>query len=714
MPRKNDIKKLIIEHNRQLQKLKEREAQLGLHTPTYVLTEIEDREKEIEKLQIELEDSSALSSEISVQILHNLPQPDYERFIGRSAELKQIRHLLSPRHRSWVVTIDGIGGIGKSALALEVANSYLHHFDKLPEEERFDAIIWTTAKQTLLTGEGIITRSQTLRTLEDIYNSISVTLEQEDIMKAPVGEQDDLIRQALIQQRTLLIIDNLETVDDERVLGFIREVPEPTKVIVTTRHRLDIAYPIRVLGMTEKEGLELIADEIKIKNVTLTASEIQTLFRRTGGVPLAMVWSVALMGFGYGVDSVLARLGTPTSDIAKFCFDVSIERIRNTSAYRLLVALSLFATDASRQALGYVVDLSVLDRDEGLVELEKLSLVNKAGDRFSLLPLAQVYSKAEFSKLDKLESDRIRQRWIEFYLNFVSSYGKNYYETVNNVKPELANIFGVMDWCWQENKPNEFITFVQKMDFHLWIIGNWSVRSRYAELGLKATESSMSELTKASFWISLATIKYYNDELNEAEDLVERAIRVYELYDNQEKKLADAYWRLGGIQIYLDKFDLARQNLDKVLSVAKSFDSKKWHIGRTQRQLARLEIIEGNYDSAVARLNQAIELLEQVGELSSGLADSYRYLGKVLILKGKYTEARQYLQKSLEMGQNIDNQIDVARAKAVFAELELAVGHSELANQLAIEASEIFTKLGARSEFREHKELFRSTNIELK
>ncbi len=50
------------------------------------------------------------------------------------------------------------------------------------------------------------------------------------------------MRRALSQQRTLLIVDNLETVDDERVLTFIREVPEPTKVIVTTRHRLDVAY----------------------------------------------------------------------------------------------------------------------------------------------------------------------------------------------------------------------------------------------------------------------------------------------------------------------------------------------------------------------------------------------------------------------------------------------------------------------------------------
>ena len=39
-----------------------------------------------------------------------------------------------------MVTIDGIGGVGKSALALEVARHYLHHYNDLPPEERFEAI----------------------------------------------------------------------------------------------------------------------------------------------------------------------------------------------------------------------------------------------------------------------------------------------------------------------------------------------------------------------------------------------------------------------------------------------------------------------------------------------------------------------------------------------------------------------------------------------
>jgi len=40
MPRKDNVKKLIIKHQRRLQKLKEKEAMLGINTPPEVLTEI--------------------------------------------------------------------------------------------------------------------------------------------------------------------------------------------------------------------------------------------------------------------------------------------------------------------------------------------------------------------------------------------------------------------------------------------------------------------------------------------------------------------------------------------------------------------------------------------------------------------------------------------------------------------------------------------------
>ena len=42
-------------------------------------------------------------------------------FVGRKEEMARCLASLSPEERGWGVTIDGIGGMGKTALALEVA-----------------------------------------------------------------------------------------------------------------------------------------------------------------------------------------------------------------------------------------------------------------------------------------------------------------------------------------------------------------------------------------------------------------------------------------------------------------------------------------------------------------------------------------------------------------------------------------------------------------
>ena len=85
---------------------------------------------------------------------NNLPQPTYVRFVGRDAELAWLRERLSQTDRAWQIAINGIGGVGKTALALAVADEYRRRYHELPPEERFEAIIWVSAKEEVLTAQG--------------------------------------------------------------------------------------------------------------------------------------------------------------------------------------------------------------------------------------------------------------------------------------------------------------------------------------------------------------------------------------------------------------------------------------------------------------------------------------------------------------------------------------------------------------------------------
>jgi len=64
-----------------------------------------------------------------------------ERFLGRSGELEQIRESLANKlpDALCIVIVSGGAGVGKSALALEVAH-------QLKNERRYDAILWVDAE----------------------------------------------------------------------------------------------------------------------------------------------------------------------------------------------------------------------------------------------------------------------------------------------------------------------------------------------------------------------------------------------------------------------------------------------------------------------------------------------------------------------------------------------------------------------------------------
>jgi LuxR family glucitol operon transcriptional activator len=100
-------------------------------------------------------------------------------------------------------------------LALEVAHKYLRETNRIAPRDRFGAIVWVSAKQSILTASGIISRKQAFRTLPDIYSSIAITIGYNDISKMDEDKQLETVRKVLTQQRTLLVVDNLETVDDE-------------------------------------------------------------------------------------------------------------------------------------------------------------------------------------------------------------------------------------------------------------------------------------------------------------------------------------------------------------------------------------------------------------------------------------------------------------------------------------------------------------------
>ncbi len=646
------------------------------------------------------------------KVYHNLPQPDYGHFIGREKELAQVHRILRPYPHSQehLVTIDGIGGIGKSALALEVAHRYRRDYDRLPPEERFEAIIWTSAKQTVLTADGIVPRQQITRTLDDIYTMISVALGREDITRARPEDQDELVTKALTQQRTLLIVDNLETVDDERVNAFLRELPAPTKAIVTTRHRIDVAYPVRLTGMPKEDGLALIAQESAKKGVTLSEAEAEKLYKRTGGVPLAVVWSVAQMGYGYEVEAVLRRLGQPTGDIARFCFGETVQRIRGKAAHKLLMALSLFVPDASREALGYVADLPELDRDEGLVELVALSLVNKRQDRFTFLPLTKGFALAELDRFPDFKKKAAR-RWVDYLKGLCKVVDSEYHWRYMSYAfhDEGTNILEATQWSYEHGTAEDIFLLTLAAANYLYGIGNWNRSMRLCRQALRLARSVQNPIAIARFAIMEGWILRQWGGYQEAEPRFLEALRQYQQAGSQ-KGQSIALRHLSAIYRKARAFDKAKELCDRAWSIAEGLglgDLKaliNMEYGRLARDMEDWELA-WQYFAAVRDWSE--DRIEQApaDERERTVRTIWGQLAIVAYHLRRPQEAKELCLRSLEF-------FEIHGSKAYFATLnhrlalaEEALGEYEAALQHAKEAVDWFDRLGMRPDYVEAKAL---------
>ncbi len=482
--------------------------------------------------------------------IHNLPNPDYLRFVGRERELDWLRGRLHPRDRAWLLFITGIGGVGKSALALRIAHEYRERYGELPPEERFDAIIWASAKEQVLTPAGREAAGPpglVSRTLADIYRAIAQALDREAITRAAPEGQDREVQKALTAQRTLLIVDNLDTMD-EAVRAFLRYLPAPTKAIVTSREWLDVADVLRLYGMERGDALALMEVEAEAQNVTLSPEQKERLYGRTAGLPLPIRLSVARLGSGETFEQVMRWLGNATGDLPLYCVggQVELARGRDPNAYRLLLACSLFDREAgaSREVLGEVADLSAADRDDGLTLLWRLNLVNRsADDRFWMLPIVQEYAR---SRLEGEEWGAVLVgRWLDWALAFARKWAADldiHIENLPVVATEYPNLRRALVWCEEHQRWETFIPLVENLWFYPYLIGLLNEARQMLRVAIDAAWLAGDERTAGRLMRRRGILLWEQDErtkaieiLNQAEGIARRYQDLREIALSQER-----------------------------------------------------------------------------------------------------------------------------------------------------------------------------------
>lgn len=195
---------------------------------------------------------------------HNVPYPpEHEStgLLGRDSEVSEIMSNLE-RKTGPVVSIVGNAGVGKTAIAQEVAINFIK------QGGPFDLILWYSFKDHTLTKRGV-TEIQGLKTIQSIISNDLDEIEEYQDELAPYDYDDKDFFEWIESKETLIILDNLETIQrDPETEKFIYELMKYSRLIVTTRFQSNMfGIPHRIQKFNERNSVDLFRAYSKSMNI---------------------------------------------------------------------------------------------------------------------------------------------------------------------------------------------------------------------------------------------------------------------------------------------------------------------------------------------------------------------------------------------------------------------------------------------------------------
>jgi SEFIR domain/NB-ARC domain len=601
---------------------------------------------------------------------HNLPHQSCNAFIGRESEVQKLLHQISKLYRPHISVVIGIGGVGKTALVLEVAYRCFDARNNPSGDQdipTFDAIIFTSSKLTSWSDTHLLNRPIKESTLLDIYRVIAETLNESSITQVTEDKQKKTVYQVLEKRSTLLIVDNMETLEDPdrtRILEFLENVPSSTQVIITTRERIGF-NTIPVNSLEESESHRLIEAQAGFHNIEITSNQKNQIYRRFGGFPLAIIYAVGQRAAGYTFADILKPTVPLPQDLGKFLFESSVIPLRGTSAHKLLMAMTYFRDAPCRIALIKVaglVDGTSSVRD-GLAKLQQLSLIKEEKDIsesvcYKMLSVTNQYALNELeNSINEDFKEAAERRWIDWYLNFTRQHGgedwENWRARYDRLEKEWRNIEAVLYWCAAQGNWQKVIELWGNIDGYVDLSRYWQKRRHWWKR-IHDVSDDINTKVKALSEKAWTLILMGDEHHPEAEDCLNQA---WELRESVELVIqADIANHLAIIEKGRDNYKKAKDWLnieaDLLLSCQLTEKDKNRHKAHNLYYQAQINELLGKVDLAEEQFNQVIQICESIG-WSRFLNYAQNSLANILIERSELERAKNLIQSGLVVAETM-------------------------------------------------------------
>jgi DNA-binding SARP family transcriptional activator/tetratricopeptide (TPR) repeat protein len=598
---------------------------------------------------------------------HSLPR-DISDFSGRDDVLAR---LVEPVPAATVVplihAIDGMAGIGKTALAVRAAHLVAHRY---PDAQLY-----------------IDLHGHSDRAPVEPVVALDVLLRQLGVPGGQIPEGLDARmarwRSELAGRRVVLLLDN--AANSEQVGPLLPGGPGGL-TLITSRRRLvglDGVRPVSLDALSADEAVALL-HRIVGERVTLDQSGAAEVARLCGYLALAIRLAAARLAHrpGWTVQDLVTRLGSTRPVLAEIAaegrtlsaaFALSYQQVDEPQR-RMFRLLALHpGGEFGLRAAAALADLAV---DQAAVVLDHLvdaHLVQEPrANRYRLHDLLREYALALIGAEESSAAQREAvRRLLDYYMYSAAAMSKIAetlpvdYNPPGPVPPQLArpgDLASSFAWFAEEHRPMIAVIKLaaeMRFDAHVWRLVNalWgsAFRSGHTDDLLFTHELALRSAQRGGEELGIAVTRSF---------------------------LASAYFRLGRGQVCLEQ-------LRPVLDYAQ-------RVGDREREMNTLYLM-GLVYFQISRYPEAMDHLQRGLDMQNDdarrLSLCYAGMGNVLQILGRYAEALYVHQRSLDMAMRAGSRVMEASALGHIGVAQRHLGEWAAAEDNLLRAAELKARL---------------------
>lgn len=596
---------------------------------------------------------------------HNLP-PTLTSFVGHEDDLEEYAALVGEAR---LVTATGIGGCGKTRLAIELAQRVAPDFD--------DGVHYVDLAP--------------LQDPDRLALTVATSLGQAEEGDTPIV---DTVLALLAKRRLLLVLDNCEHLSSA-CAALVRRalVAAPgVNVLATSREGLGVpgerALTVRSLSFppadaesTEEwdacESVRLFVERARLSAPRFAVTSrnvgvVGEICRRLDGIPLAIELAAARVKV-FSVEEIRARLDdrfrllTGGSQTALGRQQTLLAVIQwsydhlSAAEQRLLRRLSVFVggwtVDGAVRVAGEDLDeYAVVDLLSRLIDQSLVTIRESAqgATRFSMLETVREYASWQLRQAGEVEA--ARDRHLDHVVAFAQLAEPNLLSPDQSgwllrIDAERENVLAAHAWCEQRQGLGEAgLVLVSSLGRYWLFRGLLPSGHRLAARALEHASSQGRSVVRGRALFKAAMLGYFMGRYDEAKASVAESLAITEeLHD--DATAADALRLLGTMSSTLKDDAIAREYVRRSIELSRALGDNR-RLGAALNSLAEIHRVAGESIEAERLYRTFLGLSRETGNRSDEMV-ALANLALLAIPRGEAEAARASIAEGLALAEDV-------------------------------------------------------------